>query len=48
VKLVVRAKGKKKQRLSEAGEVKVKPKVTFTPTGGDPSTQARKLKLQKR
>jgi hypothetical protein len=31
----------------ETGKVKVKPKVTSTPTGGDPSTQAIKVKLKK-
>jgi hypothetical protein len=46
--LVIRAKGKKKAKLNEAGKVKVKPKITYTPTGGDPSTQTLKLKLRKR
>jgi subtilisin-like proprotein convertase family protein len=48
VRLLIRAKGKKKRKLNETGKVKVMPSVTFTPTGGDPSTQARKLKLKKR
>jgi hypothetical protein len=48
VKLKIRAKGKKKRKLNETGKVKVKPKITFTPTGGDPSTQATKVKLKKR
>jgi hypothetical protein len=47
VELVIRAKGKKARALSETGKVKIKPKITFTPTGGDPSTQSRKLKLKK-
>lgn len=47
VKLTIRAKGKKKRKLNETGKVKVKPKITFTPTGGDPNTQSRKLKLKK-
>jgi hypothetical protein len=48
VKLKIRAKGKKKATLNETGKVKVKPKITYTPTGGDPATQSRKLKLKKR
>jgi subtilisin-like proprotein convertase family protein len=48
VKLLIRARGKKKRRLNETGKVKVKPTITYTPTGGDPSTQSRDLKLKKR
>jgi hypothetical protein len=48
VKLMIKAKGKKRRKLNEAGKVGVKPRVTYTPTGGDPSTQSRKLKLKKR
>jgi len=48
VKLTIRAKGKKKGTLNETGKVKVKPKITYTPTGGSPSTQVKKLKLIKR
>jgi hypothetical protein len=48
VELTIRAKGKKKRKLNETGKVKVTPEVTYTPTGGDPSTQSRKLKLKKR
>ena len=47
VKLTIRAKGKKKRTLNETGNVKVKPKITYTPTGGDPSTQSVKVKLKK-
>jgi hypothetical protein len=46
--LVIRAKGKKKRKLNETGKVKVTPTITYTPTGGDPSTQTRKVKLRKR
>jgi hypothetical protein len=46
-KLLIRAKGKKKKKLNRTGTVKVKPIITYTPTGGDPSTQSRKLKLKK-
>jgi hypothetical protein len=46
--LVVKAKGKKKRKLNEKGKVKLNLAVTFTPTGGDPSTQSVKVKLKKR
>jgi hypothetical protein len=46
VKLTIRAKGKKKRKLSDTGQVTVKPTITYTPTGGDPSSQSRKLKLR--
>jgi hypothetical protein len=45
--LLIKAKGKKKRKLNENGKVKVNPTITYTPTGGDPSTQSRKLKLKK-
>lgn len=48
VKLLIKAKGKKKRTLERTGKVKVKAKVTFTPTGGDPNTQAKTVKLIKR
>ena len=48
VKLAVEAKGKAKKRLSRSGTAKVKLEVTFTPTGGDPSTQAKTVKLIRR
>lgn len=46
VKLVIRAKGKKKRKLAETGKVTVKPTITFTPTGGAASTESRKIKLR--
>jgi hypothetical protein len=48
VKLLIKAKGKKKRTLERTGKVKVKAKVTFTPTGGDPNTQAKTVKLEKK
>ena len=48
LELRIKTKGKKKENLNEEGKVKATPKVTFTPTGGDPNTQSRKLKLKKR
>jgi hypothetical protein len=47
VQLLIKARGKKKRTLNDTGKVKVKPKITFTPTGGLPGTQSRKLKLKK-
>jgi hypothetical protein len=48
VKLLIEAKGTKRRKLNKTGKVKVNPKVTYTPTGGDPSTQSKRLKLKKR
>jgi hypothetical protein len=47
VKLTIKAKGTKKRKLNETGKVKVKPTITYTPTGGDPSSQSAKVKLKK-
>jgi hypothetical protein len=47
VMLRVKAKGRKLVKLNGTGRVKVKPKITFTPIGGDPNTQQAKLKLKK-
>jgi hypothetical protein len=46
--LLVKAKGKKKRKLDETGKVKLSIAVTYTPTGGEPSTQRLKVKLKKR
>jgi hypothetical protein len=46
--LLIRARGKKKRRLNDTGKVKLNVTVTYTPTGGDPSTQLTKLTLKKR
>lgn len=48
VKLVVKGKGKKKKTLNETGKVKLNLAITYTPTGGDPSTQSVKVKLKKK
>jgi hypothetical protein len=48
VKLVVKGKGKKKKTLNETGKVKLNLAITYTPTGGDPSTQSMKVKLKKK
>ncbi len=46
--LVVKAKGKKKRKLNEKGKVKLNLAITYTPTGGDPSTQSVRVKLKKK
>jgi streptogramin lyase len=48
VKLLVKAKGNAKDKLQDNGKAKVGLEVTYTPTGGTPSTQSEKLKLVKR
>lgn len=47
VKLVIRAKGKKRKTLNETGKVKLRVAITYTPTGGEPSTRSVKVKLKK-
>jgi hypothetical protein len=54
VKLLVKAKGKKKRKLNRKGHVKVKANVTFTPNGtstgdlaGSPKTDTKPIKLVK-
>jgi hypothetical protein len=43
--LVVAAKGKWKRRLLRTGAVNLRARVTFTPTGGDPRTITKKVRL---
>jgi hypothetical protein len=47
VQLLIKATGKKQTKLNESGTVTVRPRVTYTPTGGDPSAQSRRVKLKK-
>jgi hypothetical protein len=47
VQLKVKATGKKKNKLNETGKVKTNPAVTYRPTGGDPSSQSRRVQLKK-
>jgi hypothetical protein len=47
VKLLVKPKGKAKGKLSRRGKAKVKPAVTFTPTGGPSVAQPKSIKLVK-
>ena len=48
VKLKVKARGKAKKKLNRKEKAKVKAEVTYTPDGGDPNTQSKKVKLVKR
>jgi hypothetical protein len=45
--LLVKAKGKKRRKLNQKGKVKLTVGVTYTPSGGQPSTQSINLKLKK-
>jgi hypothetical protein len=47
-KLVIRAKGKKRAKLNDTGKATVKPKISFTPTGGTASVESRKVKLRRK
>lgn len=46
--LLIKAKGKQKRKLYDKGKVKLNPAITYTPTGGNPSTQSLKVKLKKK
>ena len=45
VTLPIKAKGKKKRKLKSTGRVKLKVNVTYTPAGGAPNTEPKKIKL---
>lgn len=45
VKLRIRAKGAKRRRLAENGKVALRANLIYAPTGGEPATARRKLKL---
>ena len=46
-KLIVKARGGAKKKLNADGKAKVDPKVTFTPDGGEPNTERKRIKLIK-
>ena len=49
VQLLIKARSKKKKKkLNSTGEVNVKPKITYTPTGGEPATKSVNVKLRKK
>jgi subtilisin-like proprotein convertase family protein len=45
--LRVKPEGKTKRKLNSTGKAKVKVTITFTPTGGTPNAQTKKIKLKK-
>ena len=45
---LIKAKGKQRKKLKTTGKVKLNVAITYTPTGGDPSTQSAKVKLKKK
>ena len=47
-RLLIKAKGKKRKQLNQKGKVKLNVAITYTPNGGDPSTQSVKVKLKKK
>ena len=47
-KLLVKPRGKAKNKLNQTGKAKVKAKVTYTPTGGEPNTESKQVKLKLR
>ena len=47
VNVKVISTGKKKRELEGTGAVKVKAKITFTPTGGSPNSKTTKIRLIK-
>ena len=42
---VDQAQGQAKKKLNDKGKAKVKAEVTFTPDGGSPNTEDKKIKL---
>jgi hypothetical protein len=47
-KLSIKPKGKAKKTLNNKRKAKVKANVTYTPAGGSPNTEDKKIKLVKR
>jgi hypothetical protein len=47
-RLLVKPKGKARKRLNAKGNAKVKAEVTYTPDGGEPNTESKRIKLVKR
>ena len=47
-KLPIKPRRKARKRLASKGKAKVKAKVTYTPDGGEPNTETKKIKLIKR
>jgi len=47
-KLAIKPKGKARKKLGNKGRARVKAEVTYTPTGGEPNTQTKRIRLIKR
>ena len=47
VKLAIRPKGKAKRKLARAGKLTVNVAVTYRPSGGDPATKTKKIRLRR-
>jgi hypothetical protein len=47
-KLAIKPKGKAKKKLNKKGKAKVKAEVTYTPTGGEPNTRSKRIRLKMR
>jgi hypothetical protein len=47
-KLAIKPNGKAKKKLNNTGKAKVEANVTYTPDGGVPNTQSKRIKLKKR
>ena len=48
VRLPIKPRGKAKQQLAEKGKAMVRADVTYSPDGGEPTTQSKEIKLIKR
>ena len=48
VKVKVKARAKAKAKLNGKGKVKLRASFTFAPTGGEPNTQVKTIKLKKK
>jgi hypothetical protein len=48
VRLLIKARGKKRRKLNSTGKAKVRPEITYSPTGGNASTRSVKVKLVQR
>jgi hypothetical protein len=48
IRLKVRPRARAKEKLADRGKLKVRAHVTYTPTGGQPNTKSKKLKLKRR
>ena len=46
--LIVRSRGEAREKLNADGKAKVNPEVIFTPEGGEPNTERKRIKLIKR